>query len=65
MFDIGMTHVEFFDLNNDPLSKELLSLCDPTTPIEIESDFTEFFRRCNGAISHLSSRLYRDYKFCS
>lgn len=65
MLDIGMNHVKFFDLNSDPLSMELLSLCDPATPIEIESDFANFFRRCNGAISHLSSRLFRGYKYYS
>ena len=61
MSDIGMNHVDFMDLNNDPLSLELLSLCDPAASIEIDSDFTGFFKRCNAAISNLSSRMYRKY----
>ena len=58
MSDIGMNHVAFMDLNKDPLSLELLSLCDPAAPIEKDDDFASFFRRCNAAISNLSSRLY-------
>lgn len=61
MSDLGMAHVTFFDLNRDPLAHELVTLCDPNNPIESESDFLTFYKRCNAAIANISSRLYHDY----
>jgi hypothetical protein len=63
MAELGMDHIQFFDLNNDALARELVALCDPSAPIETENDFTSFYKRCNAAISKLSSRLFRPYTY--